>query len=196
MLREKNLPPASYETMLRRAQRVCEEHGTPLIAHGFIGAARRACCGRLHLPLPVFLENAARCAGLSVGVSVHSVEEARRAAALGAACLVAGHVFETYSKAGLAPRGLAFLAAVCAAVPVPVYGIGGVSAENIGAVRDAGAAGACLLSSFMRCEDVNAYVETLRQRIAVGQCHESARGSEKSTWQTMRNMGARDERKP
>lgn len=65
-----------------------------------------------------------------VSTSVHSVEEARRALDLGANVLVAGHVFTTACKQGLAPRGLSFLRQV-----VDVAGTG----ANRAATRDAAA---------------------------------------------------------
>ena len=42
-------------------------------------------------------------------------------------------MFATDCKKDLPPRGLEFLRAVCAAVSVPLYAIGGISAENIAA---------------------------------------------------------------
>ena len=58
-------------------------------------------------------------------------------------------------------RGLSFLENVCESVTVPVYAIGGISSENIGAVRSVGAAGACVMSGLMQCEDVQAYLQKL-----------------------------------
>jgi thiamine-phosphate pyrophosphorylase len=101
--------------------------------------------------------------GARVGVSVHSADEARFAASRGAAYIVAGHIFPTESKVGRAPRGLAFLSEICEAVSVPVYAIGGISERNIAEIKQAGAAGACLMSSFMSCADPAAYAEALRR---------------------------------
>ena len=98
----------------------------------------------------------------TLGASCHSVEDALLARKLGCTCLTAGHIFATACKPGLEPRGLEFLRAVCAAVDVPVYAIGGISPENIAAVREAGAAGACVMSGFMAAEDPAALMERLR----------------------------------
>jgi thiamine-phosphate pyrophosphorylase len=92
------------------------------------------------------------------------VEEARYAASRGAGYLVAGHIFQTGCKKGLPARGLGLLSEICGQVSIPVYAIGGISEQNIGAVRESGAAGACLMSSFMRSADVAAYTASLLPR--------------------------------
>ncbi|MDR1931250.1 MAG: thiamine phosphate synthase [Spirochaetales bacterium] len=151
MLREKDLSEEDYEALALQVFPLCGRRGVRFIAHQFSAVARRLGCGAIHLPLPVFTKQTPEdLAGLSVGVSVHSVEEARYAASRGAACVVAGHVFQTASKEGLEGRGLGFLAEICRAVSLPVYAIGGISEDNIDAVRKTGAAGACLMSAFMR----------------------------------------------
>lgn len=88
-----------------------------------------------------------------MGVSVHSPEEAKEAEALGADYVTAGHIFETDCKKGLKGRGLEFLRQVSQGVSIPVYAIGGISAENMESVREAGANGACIMSGFMKADD-------------------------------------------
>ena len=39
-------------------------------------------------------------------------------------------------------------------VRIPVYAIGGISSQNMESVRKTGAAGACIMSGFMRCKTV------------------------------------------
>ncbi|MDR1315940.1 MAG: thiamine phosphate synthase [Spirochaetales bacterium] len=164
ILREKDLSADEYETLARQVYEVCARRGVKFIAHGFATAAARIGCGAVHLPLPVFISQARDALrGLAVGVSVHSVEEARQAASRGAAYLVAGHVFQTSSKEGLPPRGLGFLHEICQAVSLPVYAIGGISEHTIKAVRETGAAGACLMSPFMHHADPASYTAELKK---------------------------------
>jgi thiamine-phosphate pyrophosphorylase len=169
MLREKDLAEDEYTALARRAAEFCARHGTVLIVHGF-SAAARTLGGWLHLPFPAFLrsrEAGEDFGGFSLGLSVHSPEEARCAAAQGAAYAVAGHIFQTGSKPG-PPRGLPFLARICTETPILVYAIGGISETNIGAVRKAGAAGVCLMSPFMEGGDPAAYVEKLKAAAGAG----------------------------
>jgi thiamine-phosphate diphosphorylase len=85
-------------------------------------------------------------AGLLLGLSASSVEEARAAEAQGAAYIGAGPVWATPSKEDAdPPTGLEGLRAICSAVSVPVVAIGGVDASNARACIDAGAAGVAVI---------------------------------------------------
>ena len=87
-----------------------------------------------------------------MGTSVHSVEDAIAAEKLGARYLTAGHIYVTDCKKGLPPRGLDFLHAVCEAVQIPVYGIGGIKIdeEQLRELKMSGAAGGCVMSGMMQ----------------------------------------------
>ena len=100
-----------------------------------------------------------------IGTSCHSVDDAINSEALGCTYVTAGHIFETDCKKGLPGRGLPFLRELCEAISIPVYAIGGISPENISRVREAGAVGACLMSSLMMCEDVEGYLGSMEERI-------------------------------
>jgi thiamine-phosphate pyrophosphorylase len=81
-------------------------------------------------------------AGLLLGLSAASAEEAAECERRGAAYVGAGPVWATPSKPDADPPiGLEGLRAICAAVSVPVVAIGGVDASNAGDCIRAGAAG-------------------------------------------------------
>lgn len=98
-----------------------------------------------------------------VGVSVHSVEEAKEAESKGVNYVTAGHIFATSCKPDLAPRGLDFLREVCESVKIPVYAIGGINPQNISQIVQAGAGGACVMSGFMTCENPAEFIKDLRK---------------------------------
>ena len=108
-------------------------HGVHLRADSFAAPRVRAC-----VPSP-FL----------IGRSVHSVAAAVAATEAGAVdYLIFGSVFETSSKPGRAPAGLAALAGVAAATRLPVLAVGGITAERIDDVMAAGASGVAAISMF------------------------------------------------
>lgn len=112
---------------------------------------------------------------LPLGRSVHSVTQAVAAAQDGADYLLFGHVFATASKEGVAPRGIAALAEVVQAVPLPVLAIGGIRTENVQAVMESGCAGIVVQSAIAR-EAPSQDVEALRAACtAAGQAAEHFR---------------------
>jgi len=90
---------------------------------------------------------------LLIGRSVHDVEGARRAADDGADFVIAGHVYETASKAGQAGRGPQFIASIAAACPLPIIAIGGITPERIAEVLAAGAHGVAVISGILYADD-------------------------------------------
>jgi len=156
ILREKDMIPDEYQELAATVMGICEQHGVKCILHSFSSVAIPLYAEAIHLPLHLLRELSPehKVHFRVLGASCHSVEDAIEAQALGCTYITAGHVFETDCKKGLPGRGLEFLRNVCAAVNIPVYGIGGIDSDNIALVRNAGASGACLMSSLMVCEDV------------------------------------------
>lgn len=154
ILRAKALDKAAYRTLALQAQQSCEAAGIPLILHSDWQLARELGISMLHLPLALLRQilESERAYFTWLSTSVHSVGEAQEAQALGATVLIAGHIFTTQCKAGLAPRGLGFLQNVCSAVNLPVYAIGGISfdASQHAELQANGARGACVMSAYMR----------------------------------------------
>lgn len=151
VLREKDLTEEEYEELARRCLEICGRTGANLTLHNFVSAARNLGVKKIHLPYPVFLKEADRLQDFeSISTSIHKPEEALRAQELGAHFVFAGHIFETDCKKGLTPRGLDFLRQVLETVKIPVYGIGGIHENNYQQVLDAGAAGICMMSEFMK----------------------------------------------
>jgi thiamine-phosphate pyrophosphorylase len=103
-------------------------------------------------------------ASFLVGASTHSLDSARAAADSGADYIIFGPVFATPSKAAYgAPQGIERLAAVCRSVSIPVLAIGGITPENAGECRAAGAAGIAAIRLFQDAADLPAIVRQLRQ---------------------------------
>lgn len=165
ILREKDLTEAEYRCLAREVLALCRAHGVPCILHSFVQAALALGGKEIHLPLPVLrgLQKEEKARFTVLGASCHSLEEALEAQALGCTYITAGHIFATDCKAGLPGRGLNFLREVCQTVSIPVYAIGGIGPENVGAVRATGAAGACVMSGAMRCEPVKDYFDQLEK---------------------------------
>ena len=156
ILREKDMDPEDYKELAAAVMEICEQHGVRCILHSFTDAAISLQANAIHLPLHLLRElpQEQKAQFGVLGASCHSVGDALEAQALGCTYITAGHVFATDCKKGLPGRGVEFLERVCAAVEIPVCGIGGIDSDNIALVRNAGAKGACLMSSLMKTADV------------------------------------------
>lgn len=88
-------------------------------------------------------------AGFSIGVSCHSIEEARQAEKGGADYVFFGPVFDTPSKRQFgSPQGIGQLADVCRALTIPVIAIGGINEDTAIECLQAGAAGVAAIRLF------------------------------------------------
>ncbi|EIM04990.1 transcriptional regulator TenI, partial [Planococcus antarcticus DSM 14505] len=90
---------------------------------------------------------------LTVGCSVHSIEEAQMAEQQGADYLIFGHVYSTQSKPGLRPKGIDQLRSVSESVSIPVIAIGGIMPANIKDVIKAGTQGVAIMSGILEAKD-------------------------------------------
>jgi thiamine-phosphate pyrophosphorylase len=98
-----------------------------------------------------------------VGVSCHSVDDARAAADQGADYIFFGPIFATPSKAAYGtPQGVERLAEVCRAVSIPVLAIGGITTQNASECIGAGAAGVAAIRLFQDSSDLASLVADLR----------------------------------
>lgn len=152
LLREKDLTEREYLELAEKVLSICKSHNRRCILHTYYKAAKELGCKEIHLPLPLLQkmrEEGAKEWFTTVGTSVHSLKQANLAMHLQADYMTAGHIFETDCKKGLPGRGLSFLSKVVCESEVPVYGIGGISADNAGQIMETGAAGVCIMSGFM-----------------------------------------------
>ena len=79
---------------------------------------------------------------------MHGVDAAREAASQGADLLVVGTVYDSPTHPDQPPAGVGLIG-WCAQAGVPVIGIGGITAENAGAVMQAGASGVAVISAVL-----------------------------------------------
>jgi thiamine-phosphate pyrophosphorylase len=100
--------------------------------------------------------------GFQIGVSCHSLDDAREAERAGASYVFFGPVFDTPSKQAFgASQGVERLAEVCAAVQIPVIAIGGVNAQNAPACLRAGASGIAAIRMFQEAQSAAALRESV-----------------------------------
>jgi thiamine-phosphate pyrophosphorylase len=117
-----------------------------LVVNDDVGAAIELGADGVHLGRSDAGADRALEAGLLLGLSAASVDDARDAERRGAAYVGAGPVWPTPSKEDADPViGLDGLRAICEAVTIPVVAIGGIDAANAGDCVRAGATGVAVI---------------------------------------------------
>lgn len=153
ILREKDLPLEAYLSLGREVLARCRAAGIPCWFHSFPEAACQLQPEGLQLPMAALRSltpEQRRGFHGKLGASCHSLAEMLEAAKLGAACCTFSHIYPTQCKPGLPPRGLEQLREICAQSPIPVYALGGVTPERFPELQAAGAAGAVMMSWWIR----------------------------------------------
>ena len=157
-LREKDLYKNEYLKLVEKIYPICQKYRIDLILHQNydLNLDEKYNIGGIHLSYDSFKSlNKNIREGLikkykKIGVSIHSIDEAKEVEMLGATYIVAGHIFETDCKKDLEPRGLKFIQELSSTLTIPIFVIGGINQENSNLVINSGAFGVCMMSSLMR----------------------------------------------
>ena len=156
ILREKDLTDDAYESLAKKVFDLCKREDITFFLHTKIEIARKIGCQNIHLSIPVLkglseTEKKALTEDFcEISISCHSMEDVEIAMAGGATQIILGTIFETECKKGVLGKGVEFVREICQKCPLPVYAIGGMNLQRLPLVIDAGAAGCCMMSGFMR----------------------------------------------
>ena len=162
------LKDRSSEEVVEVAREIRDEsrrRGCALVVNDDVDAAVRVGADYVHLGQ----EDLRRVGGppeVPFGLSARDADEARAAAELGAGYVGAGPVWTTPSKADAGTAiGLEGLAAIRAAVTVPVVAIGGIDSTNAAACIRAGADGVAVIRAVREIRALRTAIdEALRAR--------------------------------
>lgn len=151
---------AIYEEALR-LRAVTGENNAVLVINDHADIALAVNADGVHLgqdDLP--LKEARRIMGVKkiIGISTHSLQQARDAEEGGADYIGFGPVFFTKTKDAGSPMGIDMLAEIKKAVGIPVVAIGGINLENLKAVLETGADAVAVASAIL-CGDIEGNTE-------------------------------------
>ena len=157
-LREKDLDKNEYLNLVEKIYPICKKYGIDLILHQNydLNLDEKYKIERIHLSYDNFksLNKNIREELIKkykrIGISIHSIDEAKEVENLGATYVVAGHIFETDCKKDLEPRGLNFIKELSSILTIPIFAIGGINQENSHLAINSGAFGVCMMSSLMK----------------------------------------------
>ena len=161
--RERDLPSGEMLLLARRLRGVCAGRCLFLVADRPDVAILSGADG-VHLPeegLPAAAVRQWLPHGMLLGRSVHSLNAARQAESDGVDYLVLGTVFPSESHPERDPVGPELVQSVTSRVAIPVIAIGGITPENVGRCRAAGAQGVAAITGILQATDPTAIVRDL-----------------------------------
>jgi thiamine-phosphate pyrophosphorylase len=163
-IREKDLSARQLTEFVRAALAVAKPHGARVLVNDRLDVALAAGADGVHLRTnslsPEIIRGLVNRAEFLVGVSTHSLTEARAAERGGANFIVCGPVFPTISKTSYgAPLGLERFADICQRVKIPVLALGGITLTNFAQPLARGAAGIAAISLFNNLDTLGSNIK-------------------------------------
>lgn len=163
-LRLKEAGSREFLAAARAISALCSEHRALLIVNDRADIAKLSDAAGVHVgqeDLPLSEVRQIVGAGKIVGVSTHTVEQARTAEAGGADYIGFGAIYTGGLKNVKNAQGLERLRAVRAAVRIPIVAIGGITEATTGDVLAAGADAAAIITDVVRSADIGSKVRSI-----------------------------------
>jgi len=170
-LRDKQLSDRELIGRARRLRRVTRSSNTIFIVNDRPDLAALADADGVHVgqdELSVHDARAIMGTGKLVGVSTHSIDQARQAVLDGANYLGCGPTFPSTTKQFAEFPGTAFLQEVAREISLPAFAIGGINLGNVKQVVTAGVVRVAVGAGLVNAEDVSARVKEFRAALDRG----------------------------
>jgi thiamine-phosphate pyrophosphorylase len=171
-LREKELPDRRLVALGERIRRWTREAGALYVMNDRADLAVVTEADGVHVGQDeLSVKEARRIVGPHrlVGVSTHTIEQARQAVLDGADYIGVGPVFPSATKSFTSLAGLELVRQVAAEIALPWFAIGGINAENVGSVLEAGATRIAVSHAILGADDPEAAAKALHGRLMAGE---------------------------
>lgn len=161
-LRAKTWCDSAVAAVARRVLPITRAANVPLIINDHVAVARDVGADGVHLgqedlqTTPVERARGRLSPGAIIGVSTHSLAQAKAAEHLAPDYIGIGPLFATGTKPTAKPIGLTTLRDVTGLVHLPAFAIGGITLENVADVVNAGARRIAVVSAILCASDVTA----------------------------------------
>ena len=153
------------ERMLALARR----YGVPFFLNDRPDLAALLGADGVHLgqdDLPISYARRLMGPGKISGLSTHNAAQVREAVTAQPDYVGFGPIFSTSTKADHDPVvGLEGLRAARALTTLPMFAIGGITAESVGEIMAAGADGVAVISAILKAPDLGAAIRTFQQHL-------------------------------
>ena len=163
-LRLKDIPARDFLAAARAIAALCRARDAVLIVNDRVDIAMLAGADGVHLgqeDLPLDAARRVAGAGMVIGISTHTIEQARAAEDGGADYIGFGPMYPGGLKNIRAGQGLENLRAVRNAVKIPIVAIGGITEATVPEILAAGADAAAIITDVLASPDISAKVRSI-----------------------------------
>jgi thiamine-phosphate pyrophosphorylase len=168
-LREKDLSGRDAFLLAERSHKLCQAYRAALFINDRVDVALAVDAAGVQLGKPsIPVETARALLGSQklIGVSTHTLEEAKAAEQSGADFILFGPVYFTASKAAYgSPQGLSALKTIVDNISLPVYAIGGITLENVESAKNTGVRGVALISAIVSAANPKEAAEKMLRQL-------------------------------
>lgn len=165
-LREKNKTTREYIHLAEKVHTLTKKYNIPLIIDDRIDVAMAVRAEGVHLgqsDMPVGIARELLGDDYIIGATAKTVEQATEAYNQGADYLGVGAIYPTTTKVKTVITSVETLKKICKAVPIPTNAIGGLNKDNIGALKNTGISGICVVSAIMKADSPKQAVSELKE---------------------------------
>lgn len=170
-LRAKGWCDNAIAAVARRVLPITRAAAVPLIINDNVEVARKVGADGVHLgqedlqTTPITRVRARLGTKAVVGISTHSLAQAKAAERLSPTYIGVGPIFATGTKPAAKPIGLATLNNITGLVPLPAFAIGGITLENVEEVVNNGARRIAVVSAILCAPDVTAAAKEFKDAV-------------------------------
>ncbi len=170
-LREKTMPDGEFFSLCKEFRKATEQTKTLFIVNDRAKIAHKVDADGLHIgQSDINITDARKIIGHNkiLGVSTHTILQARRAQMEGADYIGVGPLYYTPTKNYEPPVGLEYLEQVQREIRIPYIAIGGINRENISKVLAAGGLRVALCSAIICSDSITQATRFFKTRILSG----------------------------
>ena len=173
-LREKTISDSKFISLAREVRDITTKRGSLLIINDRVHVVRKVNADGIHLGQQDMSALEARNIigdEKIIGVSTHSITQARQAQKDGADYIAIGPIYPTSTKGHEPSVGIEILHEISEAVSIPIIAIGAITLENLDEVLKAGASRIAVCSAIIGSKDIYSSTRQFKEKLGETKAH-------------------------
>jgi len=173
-LREKTISDSKFISLAREVRDITTKRGSLLIINDRVHVVRKVNADGIHLGQQDMSALEARNIigdEKIIGVSTHSITQARQAQKDGADYIAIGPIYPTSTKDHEPSVGIEIIHEISEAVSIPIIAIGAITLENLDGVLKAGASRIAVCSAIIGSKDIYSSTRQFKEKLGETKAH-------------------------